>query len=438
MKHRSWLHYTWEVLLGLALAGILVVAMSGRAADEDEFLRDAVQSDQGLQELGGRLQGVTREMELSNVFNPDEMARGQRLSTGIVDLRHQEMQTILLALEKSIREVQSRTNSLRTATAGHRRAAERLSTLASLLAPTAADALLQALLEKLRALAADVTPLAEQVDKGQSLKPEQKVASDIYGDQAHSIAKEVPPPEISRRVDKAGDFLAARDPVNGKRELDAAIRALQDLINAKSEALAYAKAKEQELKALVEDLHKAEDAAKEIAKTADPNKAADRAMDALVRESDIKNRLDTMTQMEASADVAQAMADMQQSQPSAAAQKLDDAQKAVEAAAQALDAQIAQASQDQMNALASGQPQPPGPPDPNAPSSLPAPPQDNPYKREENQAAGSDPLKVRYTEKIWQAKLPERERQALLSARKEPYPPQMEQDVKKYYELLTE
>lgn len=55
MKHRSWLHYTWEVLLGLALAGILVVAMSGRAADEDEFLRDAVQSDQGLQELGGRL-----------------------------------------------------------------------------------------------------------------------------------------------------------------------------------------------------------------------------------------------------------------------------------------------------------------------------------------------------------------------------------------------
>ena len=48
------------------------------------------------------------------------------------------------------------------------------------------------------------------------------------------------------------------------------------------------------------------------------------------------------------------------------------------------------------------------------------------------------PPNKRKRDKIWQAALPQRERQALLSARKEKYAPVMEEDVKNYFKNLAQ
>lgn len=640
----------------------LALLLGGVAAADEDFLRQAVESDQGFQELGGMLQVVTHEMELSNVFDGDELARGRRLTTDVKSLRTQEMQAILRALEKSMAELQSRPGYLKTAGEGHRRVADSLSRLAMLLAPAAENAAKQAALDKVRALAANVEPLARQVEAGQALKPEQKAASENYGDQAKNLAQELKPDDAGRRVEKAGEDLSAKDPIEAKKELDAAIRALQDELDNKSDSLAHAKETEQELKALAEELRKAKANTDEIGKMPDANKAADRAMDALVKQNEIKDRLNAANQPEASKDVAQAMDNMQAAKYDPAGQKLDEARQAVENAAKALEDQIARASQEQLNAFkemqqlaeqlqdigalqnrldnlkseqaaamaqtppngqmpaadqkklaqemgqlaqdmnqanqqqagqhtddakkntdadqhnqaqqdlekagqaladaraqaeqalaqaeqkieagqtvadaaaiqqmqqqlgqmqqqyAQAQPQaqqamapqmgqlaqqmqqaalpqaaqamqqaqqnaqqnappaanqamaqaqqalaqamaqaqlaaqamqrpgppgppsppsgqPPGPDDPNAPPGPPAMQAQNPMKKDKNFAADVAAAKARYAESNWRAALPERERQALLSGRKEPYPPQMEADVKKYYELLAE
>ena len=334
--------------LGLAA---LLLAVAGRAANDDDFLREAVQSDQGFKELGGLLQVITHEMELSNVFDGEELSRGRRLSGEVRDLHQKEMQAILRALERSLAETQSRTNQLRTAGEGHRRVAESLSRLATLLAPAAENVAQQALLDKIRALAANVAPLARQVDEGQALRSEQKTMAENYGDQARNLAKESTLPEVTRHLDKAGEDLTAKDPPGAKRELEAAIRAMQEKMDGKSDSLAHAKETEQELKALADELRKAKDAANEIAKLTDPNKAADKAMDALVKENDIKDRLDAANQKDAAKDVAKAMDDMQENQYDPAAQKLAEAQKAIEEQAKALENQIQRASQEQLNAF---------------------------------------------------------------------------------------
>ena len=295
------------------------------------------------------LQSVTREMEMSNVFAGDEMARTRRLGTEVRGLREKEVQAILRALEHSLAELQARTGHLRTAGEGHRRVADTLSRLAMLIAQAAENAARQAALDKVRALAANVEPLARQVEAGQDLKAQQKAAAEKYGDQARNLAREIAPPEAAKHVDKAGDDLGAKDPVGAKRELDEAVRALQDELDNNNDSLAKAKESAEELRALAEDLKKAREQVDNLDKLNDPNKAADKAMDALVKQDDIKDRLDDAGQKEAEQDVANAMDDTQAGKYEPAGQDLDAARQKVEEQAKALEDQIARAAQEQLN-----------------------------------------------------------------------------------------
>jgi hypothetical protein len=188
--------------------------------------------------------------------------------------------------------------------------------------------------------------------------------------------------------------------------------------------------------------------------------------------ADAAREMDAAGQKEAGAEMGQAEKNTEKGQHGQARQDLDKAAQELAQARQQAEQDLAQAQQK----LEAGQamnskpnpaapPGPPGPPKPGQPGQE-APGQQSPKpgqpgqeasgqqppqpgqtpssppklgdKTEHNEAAGNDPLKVRYAESTWRAKLPERERQALLSARKEPYPPQMEAEVKKYYELLAE
>jgi len=339
-----------SMMLALCVAcACLFSATTSKASDD--LLRDAEQSDQSFQELGVMLQGVTHEMELSNVFDAEEVSHGRKMAGNVITLREQGMQPILHALEKSFVGPSVVTNYLKQAGDGHRDVANKLTRLATLLGAATADAAQQEILDKLRELAANVEPLASQVSGGHPLKSDQKEISERYGDQAKSLAHEVKYESVMRHLESAGDDLFAKDPVDAKKELDAAIRELKDKLATASDSLASAKEMEQNLQKLADDLAKAVTNTEEIAKTTDPNKAQDRMMDALVKQNDIKDRLDAANQKDASKEVAKAMDDTQASKFDPAAAKLDAARTAVTNEAQALANQLARASQEQLNAF---------------------------------------------------------------------------------------
>ena len=343
---------TKRVLL-LAMTVVSALGLLHAAGGDEDFLRAATEADQGFDDLGGKVKNIVHEWSLSNVFSAEELARGQHLHAEVKDIHDHDMQAILRALEKGLADEKLRTGALRTAGDGHRKVADSLSRMALLLAPSAENVAMQALLEKLRVLAANVAPLAHQVEGGQTLKADQKTAADNYGDQAHGIAKEIEAEkkfaEASQRVDKAGTELTAKDPVSARADLETAIRLMTELLEKNSDSLAHAKEVAQDLKAMAEDLKKAEKTAEDLAKTKDANKAADQAMDAMVKESELKDKLQAMNQNAASNAVAQAMDKMQAAKYDDAAKNLKNAVQAVEKTEQALEKQIARASQEQTN-----------------------------------------------------------------------------------------
>jgi myosin heavy subunit len=341
------------LFLVATLVSALCASLLHAAGGDEEFLRAAAEADQGFDDLGSKVKNIVHEWSLSNVFSAEELARGQHLHTEVQDIHDRDMQTILRALEKGLADEKLRTGSLRTAGDGHRKVADSLSRLALLLAPSAENVAMQALLEKLRVLAANVAPLAHQVEDGQALKADQKTAAANYGDQAHGIAKEIEVEkkfaEAAQYVDKAGTELTAKDPVSARTDLETAIRLMTAMLEKNSDSLAHAKEVAQDLKEMAEDLKKAEKTAEDIAKTKDVNKASDKAMDAMVKESELKDKLQAMNQNAASNDVAQAMDKMQAAKYDDAAKDLKDAAQEVEKAEQALEKQIDTASQEQAN-----------------------------------------------------------------------------------------
>jgi type II secretory pathway pseudopilin PulG len=137
---------------------------------------------------------------------------------------------------------------------------------------------------------------------------------------------------------------------------------------------------------------------------------------------------------------------MQQAQQQAQQHNPEAAQKSMQQAQQELAQAQQQAQQAQQamnheppdpNAPPSNEPPDPNaPPDPNKPPSNKAPPEMKVEDRNKGTEVGA--AKPRQVENTWRAGLPDRERQALLTARKESYAPEMESDVKRYYELLAE
>ena len=132
--------------------------------------------------------------------------------------------------------------------------------------------------------------------------------------------------------------------------------------------------------------------------------------------------------------------------------ELKESAKSLDKAMAAAQAKLDKLAGDAAMAMAPGQPnQPPQPgqpqpgqPQPGQPSQpSPQPPQGPPTTSENaddtrkfgTQAAAAGAAKPNGS---WQAALPDRERQALLSARRESYAPNMDQDVKNYFKNLAE
>ena len=149
-------------------------------------------------------------------------------------------------------------------------------------------------------------------------------------------------------------------------------------------------------------------------------------------------------QQQAAQEMGQAQQDTQKGQNDQAKQDLNQAQQDLAQAMQQTQDALAQAEQKIQNGPGMPDPghkpqpaqaqQPPQPPQPPQPATEPP----TEIHEEKGTPVGEAAVKAKSAESTWRAKLPDSERQALLSARKEAYAPQMEQDVKKYYELLAE
>ena len=312
----------------------------------DDSLRDAMQSDAMMKEASARLESLTRDMNDSNVFAPENIASNRDVAVRLTTVHATDMQEVLRALERSLQDPTNQAGYLRSAKEGHERIAETVSGLGRRLGAlteahkASALAKVQAFSKAADALAGNAaTSTAEQQQKADELARDIRAETNMTANAA-----------ALKNLAQAAAKLVEGKPQLAAAELKKAVTALEQESAAHENALAATAAKQEAMNKVATNLSALAAEAVSLAQNPDVAKASEKAMDLMVKAEETAKALDHENAANAAAGVRSAESKLAENKFAEAGKDLQTAATAAKAEADKMAADVQKAVSEQAQA----------------------------------------------------------------------------------------
>ncbi|MFA4944285.1 MAG: hypothetical protein WC789_06250 [Lentisphaeria bacterium] len=435
----------WPLLIAALTLGAAPLATPPATASEELF-QNAVVEDRMMGDIRERLATLQERKEESRIFSAAEIQGDQAMGETVGKVKDKEVRSIIAELGESTKAADQarRAGHYESARGHYITAVEALEKLRRQAGKAEAAADRQQAIEKQRELLEETQKLEAELNRGE--KTPETAATDamkLASEQQELAAEqqrlnsqpEAPPPTpkttptdpIAQKMTDAAKNLNSLDLPKAEQRQQEALAAMEKQLaeqTAGEQQPAEQAANLQELQDLASGLAEMEQQLGDSATQQQPMGSQER--------QEMAGKMDTAAQQMEKLGLGPAEQKMEQAMGEMMENKDAQAQGSVKDARQQVEAALGQAREQARQMAGKPQPgQPPGPPQPQSPES-PAQATDS----KEHSSTGSQ-LAAKGGQgpggADWAARLPPRERGALLSARQAKYPDLLDAEVKKYF-----
>ncbi len=438
----------------LTFYGLLLCLLGVPTEANEKLLRDALRKDNTLGDLTGRMGDMTERQQLSNVYQPAEVERTDSSHQNLEAARSTSMKAVIDELSEALQLPYGADMS-----GPYAKTREHYRELLELLRGIQRDRgqeladreQIRELLEEQAALLEETEALQEELAQRQPEADDLERFADL-AERQEALSLEAESPEAQQSMQNAEKSLSEMQPAEAAQHQQLAIKQLQKELQMREQAsqqsdagsneqMAELAAQLQQMQSLDRDLQEMEDSLRRRERSRKPPPPAYQ-QETAERMDEAAKGLSELELPEAAKDVYEGLEKMMAEQWDPAADELRDARQHLHDARQQLMAELPEAAeeaqqqqqqQQQEQKQEQQQQQQRQQQQQQQQTSTQAGEDDEP--REHGLAASkARPPEVRSS---WQARLPEREREALLSARKAKYSLKWEHEVKRYFVELS-